>query len=284
MQQNIIACIDDSQYATSVCDFAAWSAERLTAPLVLLHALDHVHGEGNKNLSGTLDFGSQEALLEELAELDEKRAKLSMEQGKLMLKAAQEHVTKTSSKEIQCRQRHGELLETLLDIESETRMVVVGKRGAGSASEHGHIGSHVESIIRSLNKPVLIAQQTFIAPKKFMVAFDGSETMLKGIQMIIESPLLKGIPCDLVMVGTDADNNRAVLAATKTTLVEAGFEVDAKIIPGNPDIALEEYQQKNAIDLMVMGAYGHSKIRHFIVGSTTTAMICRTRVALLVLR
>ncbi|WP_372628034.1 universal stress protein, partial [Arsukibacterium sp.] len=45
-----------------------------------------------------------------------------------------------------------------------------------------------------------------------------------------------------------------------------------------------QYQQEHHIDLMVMGAYGHSRIRQFIVGSTTTAMISKAKCSLLILR
>ena len=36
---------------------------------------------------------------------------------------------------------------------------------------------------------------------------------------------------------------------------------------------IEAYAREHGVDLLVMGAYGHSPIRRFIVGSTTTAMI-----------
>jgi nucleotide-binding universal stress UspA family protein len=38
------------------------------------------------------------------------------------------------------------------------------------------------------------------------------------------------------------------------------------------------------IDLLVMGAYGHSAIRQFIVGSTTTAMIRTVKIPVLLFR
>ena len=38
------------------------------------------------------------------------------------------------------------------------------------------------------------------------------------------------------------------------------------------------------IGLLVMGAYGHSRIRQFLVGSTTTSMIRSTTTPLLLLR
>ena len=33
---NVIACIDGSNAATAVCDYAAWASQRLSAPLTLL--------------------------------------------------------------------------------------------------------------------------------------------------------------------------------------------------------------------------------------------------------
>jgi len=47
---------------------------------------------------------------------------------------------------------------------------------------------------------------------------------------------------------------------------------------------LHDYQDSHAIDLMVMGAYGHSKIRQFFVGSNTTKMIGSSKIPLLLLR
>lgn len=284
MQPKVIACIDDSRYAEAVCDYAAWSSRRMGAPLSLLHVLDEPHGEGHKNLSGSIGFGAQEALLQELAELDAKRAKLAMEQGKLMLNAARERVENAGVAQPEVRQRHGQLIETLKDLEAETRMLVVGKRGADTASAHGHIGSHLESIIRSLHKPILIAQQSFTPPKSVMLAFDGSATTRKGVDMVAASPLFRGLPVHLVMVGEDSEANREQLNAAQTLLVNAGFVAPASIIPGEPETALAEYEDREGIDLLIMGAYGHSRIRQLIVGSTTTAMICKTRISLMVLR
>lgn len=284
MQPKVIACIDDSRYAEAVCDYAAWSAQRMSAPLSLLHTLDESHAKGHQNLSGSIGFGSQEALLEELALLDEQRAKLAMEQGKQILTAAKERVNAAGTESVEIRQRHGDLLTTLKDLEDETRMLVVGKRGADTEAAHGHIGSHLESIIHTTHKPILIAQQSFTPPQKIMLAFDGSATTIKGVEMVAGSPLFRGIPCHLVMVGADNEVTQEQLKSAQKILTDAGFSAPAAIIHGDPEVALVAYQQQEHIDLLIMGAYGHSRIRHLIVGSTTTAMICKTRVSLMVLR
>jgi len=40
----------------------------------------------------------------------------------------------------------------------------------------------------------------------------------------------------------------------------------------------------NAINLLVMGAYGHSRIRYLIIGSTTTEMIRTCKIPVLLFR
>jgi nucleotide-binding universal stress UspA family protein len=281
----VLACIDDSCYAEAVCDFAAWSAQRMQAPLSLIHVLDKEEAGGSPhNLSGRLNMDAQENLLHQLADLDAQRAKLAMEHGKLMLQSASQRVAEKGISDVETRQRHGELVDTLVELQPETRMLVMGKRGADHASEHGHIGSHLESTIRAVRKPILIAQQSFTPPKQVMVCYDGSVTMQKGIRIVAASPLGRGIPHHLVMVGADTEATRAQLAEGEKILLDAGFEVTACIIPGDADSALADYQSQENIDLVVMGAYGHTRIRHLILGSTTTSMIKKTRVSLLVLR
>lgn len=201
-----------------------------------------------------------------------------------MLNAAKERVNARGIETVEIRQRHGDLITTLKEFEEETRMLVVGKRGAESESAHGHIGSHLERIIRSLHKPILIAQQSFTPPQAFMIAFDGSATTRKGVDMVAASPLFRGIPCHLIMVGADTEAAQAQIKSAQEVLIAAGFETHAAIIPGEPERALAEYQSQAAIDLLIMGAYGHSRIRHLIVGSTTTAMISNTKISLMVLR
>ena len=91
MTKNVMACIDGSSSSPIVCDYAAWASVRMSAPLVFLHVLDKSEYPVKSNLSGNIGLGSRETLLKELAELDEKRGKLAMEQGRLMLEAAHSH-------------------------------------------------------------------------------------------------------------------------------------------------------------------------------------------------
>lgn len=284
MSRKVLACIDASPYAQAVCDYAVWAAKKLDVAMSVVHALDKSAKQDKKNLSGSIGLGAQEALLAELAELDEKHGKLAMERGRIMLDAAQACAEAAGVKAVDQRLRHGELVETLTEMEEETRLLVLGKRGTSSADAHGHMGRHVEQVIRTLHKPILLTQQSFTEPKSIMLAYDGSATALKGLEMLAGSPLGRGLPVHLVMAGANTAATQAQMDAAAAILIKAGFSTTAATVGGEPEEVLHQYQQQHNIDLLVMGAYGHSRIRQFIVGSTTTAMISKAKCSLLILR
>jgi nucleotide-binding universal stress UspA family protein len=284
MQPKVMACIDGSNYSPAVCDCAAWAALRLEAPLAFIHVLHKTPAVGPVDLSGSIGLGAQESLLEELATLDEQRGKLSREKGRLMLAGARERIRAMGVPEPEVLLRHGELVETLAELEEGVRLLVLGKRGETSAVAALHLGSNLERVIRAMHRPILMTTDTFSPPKRVMLAFDGSATSRKGVEMVAASPLFRGLPCHLVMVGAKTVNLLEQLDRSRQALETAGFDCPAVILPGEAENVLSLYQQENNIDLMIMGAYGHSRIRQLLVGSTTTAMIRKSTVPLLLLR
>lgn len=280
----VLACIDGSPQASAVCDCAAWASRQLDAPLTLLHVLDQQQYPATGNLSGIIGLGSREYLLEELAALDEKRSKLALEEGRMMLDAARQRVITAGVEQPEVRQRHGDLVETLHDLEPDTRLLVIGKQGEDSGNDFQLIGSQLESVIRTMHRPILVTPANFSVPTSVMLAFDGSETTRKGVEMLASSPLVKGIPIHLVMVGADTSDSRVPLESARDALAAGGFEVHIAIRAGEVEPTLHAYQAEHGIDLLVMGAYGHSRIRQFLVGSTTTNMIRTTTTPLLLLR
>ena len=69
----VLACIDGAALSTAVCDYAAWIASRVQAPVKLLHNLEHRPQAAVADLSGSIGLGSQEELLEELQLLVQKQ-------------------------------------------------------------------------------------------------------------------------------------------------------------------------------------------------------------------
>ena len=280
----VTACIDGSSLAAAVCDYAAWASRRMAAPLELLHVLDRSRYPAVRDFSGSIGLGSREHLLEELAQLDERRAKVALEQGHLMLDAARARAVAAGVAEPQVRQRHGDLLECLLELAGDIRLLVIGRTGEQSAARHRHIGTHLENVIRTVPRPILVTTGAFTPPRRCLIAFDGSATSRKCVEMVAGSPLLRELPIHVVMVGNDSTEAQAQLTWARTTLQGAGFDVSTAIRSGEIEPTLHAYQREQQLDLLVMGAYGHSRIREFLVGSTTTKMLSTTTGPLLLLR
>lgn len=278
---NVVACIDGTDISRAVCDMAAWASLCMQAPLEILHVLDKSEYPRKTDLSGSLTLGSRTTLLDELSSLDEKRGKLALEQGRLMLEEAKARAIKDGVAKPILRQRHGSLLETLTEMEDRIRLLVLGKH-----EEHlnDHVGSRLENVVRTMHTPILITTPKFEKPKRVMLAFDGSKTTRKGVEMVAESPLFKGLPCHVVMVGEDTSANRQQLDWATGVLEKAGFEAPGAIIDGDVETVLCDYRASQTIDMLIMGAYGHSMIRRLLVGSTTTNIIRNASVPVLLLR
>jgi nucleotide-binding universal stress UspA family protein len=284
MKTTVLACIDGSSYSPAVCDAAAWVVHRLDVKLTFLHVLHKKQEVPQTDLSGSIGLGARESLLEELAALDEKRGKLAQQQGRQILAAATERARHAGVADPEGMQRHGGLVETLLELESGIRFLVLGKRGEAADIASEHLGSHLERVVRTMKCSTLVTTEAFQPPQRVMLAFDGSTTARKVVDRIASSPLLTGLPCHLVMVGAETAESRAKLDQARQTLEQAGFEAPAMILPGEPESVLSQYQKENQIDLLIMGAYGHSRIRQLLIGSTTTAMLRKSEIPVLLLR
>ncbi len=283
MSNHIIACIDGSAITRPVCAAAAWVSQRLDAPLRLLHVLEKAPYH-HDNLSGSIGLGAREQLLKQLTELDEQRAKLALEHGRHLLEDAAHIVREQGAVAVETVQRHGGVVDTLLEQQPDTRVLVLGRQGEGHASLDHTLGSHLEALIRGVQKPILVTVGEFTAPRAFMVAFDGSETAQRALNAYAQSPLLKGLPCHLVMVGHTDDEHGAKLQHAADILRSRDFEVTVAHLQGDVQPTLAAYQQQHDIGLMVMGAYGHSRIRQFFVGSHTRSMVSQSDIPLLLLR
>lgn len=281
----IIACIDHSAAAAAVCDAGAWVSRRTQRPLVLLHVLDQRLYPAKTDLSGNIGLGSRTQLLEELADLDRQRSKLALEQGQQDLATARERVAEQGITDPELLQRHGHFVETLQDLQDDTRVLVLGRQGEEHQGAAQEIGSNLERVIRTLACRILITPPDFKAPQKVLFAYDASPTAKKVLSIIARSPLFKGIPIHLLMIGEAGEKNLGLLHAARQELIEQGHtEVDTQLMQGPVEKTLLAYQQQQQLEMIIMGAYGHSRIREFFVGSTTTNLLRLSPVPILLMR
>ncbi|MBK5930170.1 universal stress protein, partial [Halochromatium salexigens] len=70
----------------------------------------------------------------------------------------------------------------------------------------------------------------------------------------------------------------------RSTLEETGFEVSLALIHGDTERVIAQYVHEQSIDMLLMGAYGHSPLRSLFLGSKTTDLLRSAKVPTLLLR
>lgn len=283
--KHILACVDGSVYAESVCEYARRISLLTEAPIKVVHALGRRElTSGKVDYSGSLYTNEYEGLLEELSELDERKAVLSTRRARHLLESAVERVAVTSGMGVSSQLRHGDVSEVVEDLQDDARLIILGKRGEGADFAKLHLGSNLERVLRASQVPVLAVSRDFIPMERMTVAFDGSETAQRIVAMLCEEPFLTLMPVRLLMVGDEMSDALERIHAAEQRLKANGYTAHVEIVDGQPEKVIAQKVKDDASSLLVMGAYGHSRIRSLVLGSTTSALIKACAIPVLVVR
>ena len=286
----ITACIDGSEYTNAVCTMAAWASKRMNVPVALLHTVADYHAvhslidSGAVDYSGQIGLGAKSELLQKLADLDEQHGKLALQRGQLVLEHASQILDRLGVQHSSLHKR-GDFIELANEQSADCDLFIAGKRGEKGAGARGILGSHVEALARSLQKPLLVTPHAPEDVTRIMIAYDASASSDKALAFAANNSLFSGLECHVVMVCKDARAKQDKLSAAHKSLETAGLSVQSQIIESSSvDEAVTNYVEDKNIHMVLMGAYGHSPIRRFFLGSTTSAQIAKTHVPVMLFR
>ena len=281
----MLVFIDGSVYSESVCDHVIWAASGGQSEISLFNIIEGVSSvDTPSNFSGNLGAEARNRLLLELSELDQKRAKLAQKKGRLVLDLAKKRLVSCGLKHVETHLRTGDFVDTVSEFQNNANLIIIGKRGEAADFAKLHIGSNLERLIRSTNKPVLVAARSFKPINRILVAFDGGRSSFGAIEYLSSNKLYWHLECHIVIAGREGNRGQKRLKSAETLLKKVGIDYQVFSGRGEPEKVIANHVEKQNIDLLVMGAYGHSRIRNLIIGSTTTQMIRSCRVPVLLFR
>lgn len=159
-------------------------------------------------------------------------------------------------------------------------LVVVGSHGEEGARERFDVAGQ---IVTSVGRPVLAVPHTARSIDLFgtaLIAWDGSEPADAALRAAI--PLLR-FASRIVLVTVGGDDKRASLDQAAAYCSRHGLNVEAEMLPGGFDKIYRTillYAQAAGASWIVMGAYGHSKLREEIFGGVTHSMIAEAKLPL----
>jgi len=133
----------------------------------------------------------------------------------------------------------------------------------------------------------MITTDKFKEIKNIVLAFDGREKSIHAAQYI--NSFEKDLGLDYVHVVTvlehkeDTETKKHIEELLKENLK---VKYDIEYLVGYPEEELALFIENNAdkYDLVVMGAYGESRIKELILGSTTSYIMSKTTIPLLLVK
>lgn len=286
--KRILLCTDGSIFAQSSYRYAAWLVPRLDAHIDVLYVTD-VRSQkvaSTSNLSGSIGIDASKELLNKLVDLEHEKAKLNHQRAKLLIEEAKQFFDAEGIQNVNFIHETGFLVDIFHEFEAQADLIMLGKRGEAAEFASRHLGANLERIVRASHKPCLITSRQFKPIERVLLAYDGSPSCQKMLRFIIESVAFKGLELYIVTVAKTADDQTAIarIEDAKHQAQTAGFEPVCCLIGGIPETAIAHYVEENNISLLAMGAYGHSRIRHLVIGSTTAQLLRSSHIPVLLFR
>ncbi len=285
---NILICTDGSVFAENIYRYGAWFAEKLNTGINVLSVTDirsqKVASTGN--FSGSIGLGASEELLNKLIDLEHSKAQLNHQKSKLILETAKQALENYGISDVKLIHKTGFLVDVLNEFEKESHLIVLGKRGENAEFASKHLGANLERIIRSSQKPCLVTSRQFKPIERLLLAYDGGPSCQKLLEFLGSSQIFQGLELHLITVAKKKEEEKAnscLAEGTKLAQV-AGFTPVCSVIAGHPEQVISQYASDHNISLLLMGAYGHSRIRQLVIGSTTAQILRSSDIPVFVFR
>jgi len=144
----------------------------------------------------------------------------------------------------------------------------------------------IEGALFESGRPVIVVpyiQKQGLTLERVLVCWDGGRTAARAIGDAM--PFLeRAKSVDIVVVAEERKNTQITGAKMSEHLARHGIAVNVKRI-AKGDLAVEDailsYAADSGADFMVMGGYGHSRLREFILGGVTRGILASMTVPVL---
>lgn len=284
--RKILALVDQSVYARSVTDYAAWLSSQSGAAIELLHVVNPLEMASERvALAGGLAIGHGPSIMQQVATVSDRDIEAELASGHQLLEVLQAELAARGMTSVTGRVVLGELVDTVREAEATADMIVIGKRGEAADFANLQLGRNFERVVWGTSTPVLIAPRSYRPVNGWLLAFDGGDGVISGTTKLADGDLLPALPCQIVHVGRPSDALQAQLAAAERTLTAAGYPVTLDVADGEPEKVIPERMITSDADLVALGGYKRSRIWDALFGeSTASALIRACQTPLLLLR
>lgn len=285
MIRSVLVCTDGSPCGKTAVQYARYWAERIGLRVTVLFVEDLRLTQGPLVTGyygpvGMAPSPAYPAFYEDLVQ--------SVKQQAERVIAEARQVFEGSQVQVDFQVREGIVRDTILEEARTVDLLCLGRHGEHGEWEDGDLGSTVQKVLRRSQRPVLITPTEFRPLNKLLVAYDASRHANRALRVACGLSSDVGLPMMVVTVAQeegDRPKSEAVLDEARQ-LVAPYEDVTAEfslLVGEEEEAVLIDHVEQSECDLIVMGAYGLSRIREWLLGSTTAGVLARsTRPVLLV--
>ncbi|QDU28908.1 Universal stress protein family protein [Anatilimnocola aggregata] len=173
---------------------------------------------------------------------------------------------------VQTKKLEGEPADVLCMEAQCVDLLIVGKKH--TREEEGDTSpATLQAILHQSPRPVLCVPAVADQRRPILIAYDGSLSANRAVQLFIASGLSNNRVVHLLTVGDHA----AAIAEPCTQLLAAhGVHVEPHLAAAAPPAeVILELTARLDVGLLAMGAYGQSRFREFFFGSVTKTILKR---------
>ena len=263
MFKNIMLAVDGSGYTDAVLSHGITLAKALNSNILVITIADirifeWASAVGADGFISIIPSGTYQ---------DESRNLLYEKCEKLLSKCAQ--VLKKENVSFETEKLIGSPVDLILERSQITDLLILGKRGEFARWDQRALGVTVEAVSRNIHKPLLVCKNKYRPIKKILLGYDGSDHANCALQHLGHIAEALKAKITIMCVTDDQDLGQHCCNEAESYLSNFKISLEYLIEPGHPDEVLVSHAQENNFDLIGIGAYGHSRIREAILGSTT---------------
>jgi nucleotide-binding universal stress UspA family protein len=180
--------------------------------------------------------------------------------------------------------KEGVVSKEIVESAKRCNMISMGMAGEHAFWRNAFLGSNLESVVRQTHKPVLVTPEKYKKITKILVAYDGSSYSSKALNAGADIAQQMHLPLTVITVSDDKKSGEDILSRATEFLKGYDITHDNMLEGGDIVDAILSFCKKGSYDLLVIGAYGHSKIRELILGNTTVQLMRKVTCPVLLCR
>ncbi len=279
MIKSILLPIDGSPYTEAVLDYGDFLAQKFGAVLRVLTVIDIRLFDWSVATSADSFVPIMPS-----AEFQEESQRIQNEKAEKVIEKASE-ILNAKKRTFEILKVSGIPVDEICQAAKTTDLVIMGIRGEYEKWSGKLLGATTESVTRQISKPMLLVDKEFKPFEQIYCGYDGTTAANHALQMAAFLAASLNLPLQVVSVLDSEEERESVLQEAKQYLTPYKIKFDLRHETGDPDEVLVNVQNNSPKpSLMVIGGYGHSRLREAILGSTTVHVMRKANKPILLVK